>query len=541
MPPLPLYDELMGEETIGTPEYIERVLLQAFDETPLGVSDRVRWRLDPVAWARERVGVETWSKQREILEAVRDERRVAVHSCHSVGKTFSAAMCTAWWLDVHPPGTAFVVTTAPTSPQVKALLWREINRLRQRADLPGRTNLTEWYINNELVAFGRKPSDYNDSAFQGIHARHVLVIMDEAGGIPTTLWTAAETIAANTGSRILAIGNPDSVEGEFIQKCMSPVSNWRVIHVGYRMTPAYTDEDVSDELLDLLISPEWVEERRAEWGEDSALFQSKVEGVFPRADSDPWRVIPLRMLTPCRSLELTPEEGEPIEAGIDVGGGGDRTVVFERRGRRAGRHVELLTPDPMEGVGQVIDCLNNWGIERAKIDVIGVGWGFAGRLRELSSRHNPRSSETTHATEIVPVNFAERAANPRRFLNRRAEVWWGVGREHSRLGLWDLGVLTDDAIGELTAPKYEIVDSSGRVKIESKSEVIKRLHRSPDVADALLLAFYEGVSAKPADTSAVSTFRQASLATAGGRSPFGGGGFGGGGGGFGGGGTFNPH
>lgn len=538
MPPPLTYDELMQEETIGTPGFIERVLLQAFDETPLGVSDRARWQLDPVAWATERVGVETWSKQREILEAVRDERRVAVHSCHSTGKTFSAALTTAWWLDVHPPGTAFVVTTAPTSPQVKALLWREINRLRQRADLPGRTNLTEWYINNELVAFGRKPSDYNDSAFQGIHAKHVLVIMDEAGGIPTTLWTAAETIAANTGSRILAIGNPDSVEGEFIQKCAAH-SRWRVIHIGYEMTPAFTSEPVSDDLLDLLISPEWVDDRREEWGEDSALFQSKVEGVFPRADSDPWRVIPLRMLTPCRSLELTSEEGEVAEAGIDVGGGGDRTVVFERRGRVAGRHVELNTPDPMEGVGQVVDQLNAWGIERAKIDVIGVGWGFAGRLRELSSRHNPRRDETTHATEIVSVNFAERASNPKRFLNKRAEVWWGVGRENSRLGLWDLGVLTDDEVGELTAPKYEIVDSSGKVKIESKVEVIKRLHRSPDVADALLLAFYEGASARPADTTAVSTFRRSTLATAGGRSPFGS--FGGGGGGFSGGGSFNPH
>lgn len=538
MPPPLTYDEVMGDETIGSPEFIERLLLQAFDETPLGVSDRVRWRLDPVAWAAERVRVELWSKQREILEAVRDERRVAVHSCHSVGKTFSAALVTAWWLDVHPPGTAFVVTTAPTSPQVKALLWREINRLRQRADLPGRTNLTEWYINNELVAFGRKPSDYNDSAFQGIHARHVLVIMDEAGGIPTTLWTAAESIAANTGSRILAIGNPDSVEGEFIQKC-GPHSRWRVIHIGYAMTPAFTDEVVSAELLDLLISPEWVEERRAEWGEDSALFQSKVEGVFPRADSDPWRVIPTRMLVPCRRLELAPEEGEPVEAGIDVGGGGDRTVVFERRGRRAGRHVELNTPDPMAGVGQVVDCLNDWDIERAKIDVIGVGWGFAGRLRELSSRHNPRGGETTHHTEIVPVNFAERSSNPKRFLNKRAEVWWQVGREQSRLGLWDLGTLSDDVIGELSAPKYEIVDSSGRVKIEKKDEVIRRLHRSPDAADALLLAFYEGAGARPVDTSAAATFRQASLATAGGRSPFGSGRVAGGG--FAGGGTFNPH
>jgi hypothetical protein len=228
------------------------------------------------------------------------------------------------------------------------------------------------------------------------------------------------------------------------------------------------------------------------------------------------------MLTPCRLLELAPEEDEAVEAGIDVGGGGDRTVVFERRGARAGRHVEFTTADPMAAVGEIVDCLNAWEVQRAKIDVIGVGWGVAGRLRELSNRHNTHASETTHGCEIVPVNFAERAANPRRYLNKRAEVWWGVGRENSRLGLWDLGVLSDEAIGELTAPKYEIVDSSGKIKIEAKDEVRKRLHRSPDLADALLLAFYEGSGSRPADTSAIATFQNASLVTAGsGYSPFG--------------------
>jgi hypothetical protein len=54
--------------------------------------------------------------------------------------------------------------------------------------LPGRHSLdAKWYIGNELVAYGRKPADYDPAAFQGIHARYVLVIIDEAGGVPKAI------------------------------------------------------------------------------------------------------------------------------------------------------------------------------------------------------------------------------------------------------------------------------------------------------------------------------------------------------------------
>lgn len=507
----------------GSASFIERMLISSFDETNVAVSEKARWRNEPAAWAHDRASAYLWSKQTEIMEAVRDHTRVAVHSCHNIGKTYIAAHVAGWFLDVHAPGTAFVLTTAPTSPQVKALLWREINRLHARAGLPGRVNLSEWYLDNELVAFGRKPSEYNETAFQGIHARHVLVIMDEASGIPVTLWTAAETIASNRYGRILAIGNPDVSDGEFELKCR-PESGWKTIHVGYQHSPNFTDEDVPDELREQLISPEWVERMRIEWGEDSALFQSKVLGVFPRGDSDPWTVIPHRMVAPCRLLELP--ESEPVEAGIDVGAGGDRTVIVERRGQRVGRIDAFQSADPMASVGRLIEKINEWGVTRVKIDVIGVGWGVYGRLRELSTLHNPaagESGDTAHAAEVVSVNFAERSRYPKRFLNKRAEVWWLVGREKSRIGTWDLSTLDDDAIAELTVPRYEILDSMGRIKIESKDEVKKRLRRSPDVADSLLLAFYEGAAAGPAATGAVDTFRRSGIMNggSGGSSPFG--------------------
>lgn len=473
------------------------IAARSFEPSP---SDK--WRLDPVGWAHERVGVEPWSRQREILEAVRDERRIAVHSCHDVGKTYTAALAAAWFIDVHPPGTAFVLSTAPTGPQVKALLWRELNRLHSRARLPGRMNLVEWYVGSELVAFGRKPSEHNEAGFQGVHARHVLVVMDEACGIPDSLWTAAETVTSNTGGKILAIGNPDSNEGEFARVC-GPGSSWRVIHIGYDHTPNFTDEAVAEDVKDQLISREWVEDRKVAWGEDSALYQSKILGRFPDVDADPWRVMPLWLVNKCRWLDYP--EAEPFEAGIDVGAGGDRTVIVERRGPRLGRVRSWQSGDPMRLVGDLTQLLRDWGCERVKIDVSGIGWGVYGRLRELSSRHNP-TGETTHTTEVVPVNFASAASNKLKYLNKRAELYW-VGRDKCRLGEWDLGGLDEDALAEITASKYEIIDSSGRIKVEPKDLVRKRLGKSPDVVDALLLAFYEGHGYGTEVTTSLSTWR----------------------------------
>jgi hypothetical protein len=483
-------------------------------------SDKARWLADPVVWAHERCSVaELWLKQREALRAVRDHRRVAVHSCHSTGKTFDAGVITAWWIDAHPPGQAFVVTTAPTGHQVKAQLWREINRLHTRGELPGRTNLTEWYLGGELVAFGRKPSEYNESAFQGTHARYILVVLDEACGIPSSLWVAAESIASAKNGHILAIGNPDINDGDFANVCAED-SSWHVIHVGYEHVR--DDPDISDELREVLISERWVEERRDDWGEDSALFQSKCLGLFPRPETDPWTVVPLAMATRCRYNELAAGDDDPHEGGIDIGAGGDRTVLVERHGPRAGRIEAFQNPDPMETVGQLIRAINEWDLMRVKIDVIGVGWGLYGRLKELSAAHNP-TGECEHLAEVVPVDFRRRSSNPRRFINLRAEVWWNVGRERSRLGTWNLATLDDAAIGELTTPRYVIMDSRGQIKIEAKDEVIKRLKRSPDVADALLLAFYDGASARPVNTDAVETFAGANImgGTDRGLSPFG--------------------
>jgi hypothetical protein len=161
---------------------------------------------DPVGWVTSTTGEFMWSKQRQIAQSVHDNRFTAVKSCHGSGKSFTAARIAAWWLTTHAPGEAFVVTTAPTYKQLHAVLWREIGRAHRLADLPGRITLEdEWYIGQELVGFGRKPADYDPSAFQGIHAHYLLVIMTRPAACRRPSSThAVDSLATNIHARVLS-------------------------------------------------------------------------------------------------------------------------------------------------------------------------------------------------------------------------------------------------------------------------------------------------------------------------------------------------
>ena len=81
--------------------------------------------LDPVDWASRKAKIELWSKQREIIRSIRDNRRTAVQSGHGIGKSLTASVAASWWVDTHPADQTLVVTTAPSVKQVHAILWEE--------------------------------------------------------------------------------------------------------------------------------------------------------------------------------------------------------------------------------------------------------------------------------------------------------------------------------------------------------------------------------------------------------------------------------
>jgi hypothetical protein len=476
----------------------DRILLRALGRTEalfadgaLAEADVARYARDPAVWAADKLGEHFWSKQVEIAESVRDNRLTAVQSCHGTGKSFTVSRLTAWWLSIHPPGEARVVTTAPTGDQVKAILWSEINGAFSKAQARGnpfigRINETEWKLDKRLLAFGRKPSDYNPHAFQGIHAKYVLVILDEACGINKQFWTAANAIATGEHCRIVAVGNPDDPGSYFARACAS--GRWNVIRISAFDSPNFTDEPVPDALREALVGRAYVDDMKAEYGEESPTYISKVLGEFPNDAED--GVVRLSKVRACCLPRETPwraDQVTPIELGVDLGAGGDETSIRERQGAVVGREWKFREKDPIKTVARIVEAVRESGAAVVKVDVIGIGWGIVGSLRE-------KRQQGMHAARIVGVNVAEASTDPNRFKNLRSQIWWEIGRKLSEDLAWDLSGLEEAdqerLVSQLTAPKYSL-DSAGRTVVEPKAETKKRIGRSPDNADALLLAFYQ--------------------------------------------------
>src|SRR5690625_2485876 len=257
------------------------------------------YRTDPAAWAADNLGIHLWSKQREIAQSVTEHRRTAVKSAHGTGKSFTAGMLAAHWIDTHPPGEAIVVSTAPTYKQVHPVLWEEIRKQHRAGQLPGRIGQDdEWKIGDILVGMGRQPADHDPHGYHGIQRRYVLFILDEACGIPVPLWDAVEAITTNDDARILAIGNPDDPNTQFGEVC-KPGSGWNVMQISAFDTPNLSGEHIPEPLRPLLPSGEWVEDARRRWGEDSPVYQSKVLGEFPEAGDN--TVTPVTWLTQAQS------------------------------------------------------------------------------------------------------------------------------------------------------------------------------------------------------------------------------------------------
>lgn len=480
------------------------------------VSRFARWADDPNGFMTEGLHERPWSKQREIADSVLAHRKTAVQSCHGSGKSYIASRLVCWWIASHPVGEAFVVTTAPSGRQVKAILWREINRTHARADLPGRTNLIEWYIGRELVAFGSKPHDYDPTAFQGIHARYVLVVIDEGCGVPEVMVRAAESLCANDNSRMLIIGNPDDPTTYFRTIC-TPGSGWNTLRISAFDTPNFTGEDVDTIVRESLVGPIYVEELKTDVGEESPIYKSKVLGEFPEQADD--GLIPMSWILKAqarfRDLVVpprpTPLEGEatvafqtrlkahleawPEELGVDVGGGHDKSVFCHRRGPWARIIKRTTTPDTMETAREMLRLMVDLDCTRGKIDPVGIGHGALDRLKEIGKPRAVQRAdlgvfsevERDKARRVVGVNVGEPPMNAERFENLRAELYWAL-RQRFQTGDIAIDPSDDKLAGQLTSMRWHS-NSRGQICMEKKIDMKKRGLPSPDEADALMLAF----------------------------------------------------
>ena len=417
---------------------------------------------DPVAFVQKTLRETPYDKQIEILKAVAVARRVSVVGCNGSGKDWAAARAVLWW--VHSRSLAKVIVTGPTTRQVDDIIWNEIRSAYIRApdDLGGRMFRTSRYeIDEQSFALGfATNSPYN---LQGFHSPNLLVVITEAHAVRDV---DVDAIRRLNPARLLMTGNPFVTAGAFYDSHHSRRELYQTVQISAFDTPNIKMRRL---VIPGMISLQDIDDRKEEWGEDSALYVGSVLGKFPDNLDD--AVVPLWAATEAAKRQL--EADGPVVIACDVARfGQDKTVVIRKQGPVARLVWRVRGQDTMKIVGFLKSYCDHHDVETVVVDDTGVGGGVVDRLREVRLR----------GARVVPFIAGQKAEDATHFANRLAEVWWAMRNSYLTREL----DTDDDAalIGQVSSRRYWL-RSDGRIRLQSKDA----MHRSPDEADALAMTF----------------------------------------------------
>jgi phage terminase large subunit len=493
----------------------------------------------PHLFVQDILGANTWYMQDEIVKSVFKYKTTAVKTCNAVGKSFIAARIVVSFLTLLPGSV--VVTTAPTWRQVTDVLWREIamtvklskykltdNEVRQA----GLDIAKDWYA----VGLSTK---YPENFF-GYHADHILVVVDEAGGVPEPIFKGVKAITPNANARILYIGNPTNPSGTFYDAFNNPKLPIKRFTISAFQSPNFTANGIRDvqDLLTLftppqdvdemehvaevqaklrypypaLIDPATVYERYWEWGVDSPAWESLVMGEFPSQAEQ--ALIPVDLVKMAMQMYGTdPDTGKtyadlsgwdiptgPPEYGMDVARfGSDLNVLTPRRGGWTEEQIiwnkkgdaKLDTVYSADRIVEVIDPVDH--TLRLNIDDTGVGGGVTDNLNRLQ-REAMNSGRPAHQYQLAAYNMASKEfmTEPNRFDDINSELYWKLRTwfYKKQIALHEDKKLFDELVGR----RWGINKQNGKIQVEKKDDVKKRSGgRSPDRSDSLALAFSGGM------------------------------------------------
>jgi hypothetical protein len=490
----------------------ERAIGELLD-TELETAGRIQWpsdryRQDPVAFATEILGVRPWNRQVEILLAVRDHLRVAIASGHKIGKSHSAAIIALWYFCSYPD--ARVVMSSTTARQVDQILWRELQMMRARSGKCAQCKdedpndrirrpcphsaLIEGKI-GELARTGLKSDDFREivgftareaEAVAGISGRHLLYIIDEASGVPDVIFEAIEGNRAG-GARLVMFSNPTRTSGEFFDAFHSKKDLYHTIQLSSETSPNVVAGEI---VIPGLAGPDWIAEKRREWGEDSPTYKVRVKGEFALAEDG--KIFTIHAIAEAGKRWLETSSDGRLFFGVDPAGAsgtGDETAGALRRGLKA---LELLTKRGMtaaQHVEWIVSVLAAARLPRETPVVVfdregPIGAELYGLLRAFIELH-------PGLFEIVAVRASDRALRLPHIYDRQRDAL------AANLESWfrDGGAIPEDARLEAELHVLEWTQvASGRMKVTPKDEIRKILGRSPDRYDALALACWEPLS-----------------------------------------------
>lgn len=424
------------------------------------------YRDDPVKFVVEVLGAKPLPYQAEFLQAIADgERKMSVRSGHGTGKSTSASWAMLWYVLLRFPNK--VVVTAPTSGQLFDALFAELKRWINELPKQLQPMLT---VKSDRVELAAAPSEAfisartsraeTPEALAGVHSENVLLVVDEASGVPEKVFEAAAGSMSGHSATTILLSNPTRSSGTFFESQTRLAGSW--------WTRRWSCVDSP------LVSEEFVDEMRLRYGEESNAFRIRVLGEFPTADDS--AIIPFHLIESAmkRDIEITPDL-KPIWAIDPARFGSDRTAFCKRVGNVVTEIKSWQGVDLMGTVGRVMAEYEALPLSQRPseilVDSIGVGGGVVDRLRELGA-------------PVRGVNVSEAPSMGQTYNNLRTELWF-----KTKAWLEDRSCKipnNEDLIADLSGIQYSFT-SSGKMAAESKDSMKKRGLKSPDLADAVCL------------------------------------------------------
>jgi phage terminase large subunit len=438
--------------------------------------DAVEFYIDnPVEFTKDIIRVTPDDIQGDILNSVANNQLTSVRSGHGIGKSALQSWIIIWFMStrLHPK----IPCTAPTKHQLYDILWAEVAKWLNQSLLK---NEFEWTY--EKLYYKPRPETWfavprtatKPDALQGFHAESIMYILDEASGIPDKIFEPVLGALSTDDAKLLMCGNPTQLSGFFFD---SHNKN-RAIYNTFKVSGENSNR-VSKDFIKMIIDM---------YGEDSDVYRVRVAGEFPKAMPDSF--IPLDWAEKNSTKQLAVIEPFVIDIGVDVARfGDDESVICSIFNKMQEQKPEIhFHNDTMQLAGRVVQTIDRYMHKypnakiNVKIDCDGLGVGVYDRLKEQRLRIN-----------LYECHFGGKGGklkdnDPIKFSNCTG-LMWGTLREKLRNN--NISLFYDDLqITQISNRKYRI-NSNGEVELERKEEMKKRGLKSPDRADALVLALYE--------------------------------------------------
>lgn len=442
------------------------------------------------------------NKRKKARGEVPDVYKSATVAGRGPGKSTLVAWLTLWSMSCQIGGT--VILTANTDAQLTNKTFGEIGKWHtlminaywfernQKAIMPA-----PWFkkaLEEDLkidsqyyYAKGELWNEDTPDSFVGAHnPLGMMVIFDEASGIPKPIWTVTEGFFTETCvyRSWFAFSNPRSNTGAFFECFHAHRRFWNTRKIDARNVEGL-DQKVFNEIIE-------------KHGADSDEARIEVRGEFPKQGDK--QFVSRRLVDDARMRELERyDDHAALLMGVDPARfGDDSTVIRFRRGRDA-RSISPVTmkgADNMQVANKVAELIDSHNPDAVFVDA-GAGTGIIDRLRERGYK-------------VFEVWFGSKSEDEQ-YSDHRTELW---GRMRDWLG----GAMidsSDELRDDLCGPEYEFFGKEDKIKLESKEKMKKRGLASPDNADALAITFHAKVARR--DLTSSKRGQKARQATARGR------------------------